>query len=97
MIDSYTIANLTSAVKQVTRIFLADTENYVPTIKTKVTFRMFIAKVKPVSSDHVNQDILSLFRQVVAYCCMKVVQKAPQLLLSFCNKHTPVYSDFHVT
>ena len=32
--------------------------------------------VKPVLSDHIKQDIFWLFRQVVAYCCMKVVQKS---------------------
>ena len=32
--------------------------------------------VKPVLSDHIKQDIFRLFRQVVAYCCIKVVQKA---------------------
>ena len=32
---------------------------------------------KPVFSDHIKQDLFWLFRQVVAYCCMKVVQKAP--------------------
>ena len=33
--------------------------------------------VKLVLIDHIKQDIFQLFRQVVAYCCMKVVQKAP--------------------
>ena len=32
--------------------------------------------VRPVLSDHIKQDIFWLFRQMVAYCCMKVVQKA---------------------
>ena len=56
--------------------------------------------VKPVLRDHVKQDTFWLFRQVVAYCCMKVVQKASvelSALLSFVNKQPPVYSDFHVT
>ena len=32
--------------------------------------------VKPVFSDHIKQDIFLIFRQVVAYCYMKVVQEA---------------------
>ena len=49
--------------------------------------------VKPVLSDHIKQDIFWLLGQVVAYCCMKVVQKAElSALLSFSNKQTPVYS-----
>ena len=31
--------------------------------------------VKPVSSDHKNKTYFWLFRQVVAYCCMKVSLK----------------------
>ena len=50
--------------------------------------------VKPVFSDPIN--IFWLFRQVVAYCCMEVVQKA-SALLSFSNKQLPVYSDCQVT
>ena len=53
--------------------------------------------VKPVLSDHAKQDIFWLFRQVDAYCCMKVVQKAGAVCATFIHdKHPPVYSDFHV-
>ena len=36
--------------------------------------------VKPVLSSH-KKDIFWLFGQVVAYCCMKVVQEAPTVAL----------------
>ena len=39
--------------------------------------------VRPVLSDHIKQDIFWLFRQVVAYCCMIVVQKAHAFLHYF--------------
>ena len=35
-----------------------------------------VCKVKPVLIDHIKQNIFLLFRQVVAYCCIKVVQNA---------------------
>ena len=47
---------------------------------------------RPVFSDHKNKPYVWLFRQVVAYCCMKVVQKAH----AFSNKQPPVSSDSHV-
>ena len=40
--------------------------------RTFELFTVFQCTVKPVLSDHVFQT-----RQVVAYCCVKVVQKAP--------------------
>ena len=33
--------------------------------------------VKPRLSNHINKTYIWLFRQVVAYCCMKVMQRAP--------------------
>ena len=43
----------------------------------QVSEREISHTVKPVLSNHIKQDIYFwLFRQVVAYCCMKVVQKA---------------------
>ena len=32
--------------------------------------------VKPLLSGHIKQDTFWLFKPLVAYCCMKVVQKA---------------------
>ena len=60
--------------------------------------------VKPLLREHVKQDIFWLLKRVVTYCCMviycciKVAQKAHELLalLSFGNKKLFVYSDFHV-
>ena len=57
--------------------------------------------VKPVLGDHIQHGIFlafQVFRQVVAYCCMKVVlMHELSALLSFSNKQPPVKSDFHVT
>ena len=52
-------------------------------LRTPVRLIVFVKRidrntVKPVLSDHIKQDIFWLFRQVVAYCCMKIVQKAPE-------------------
>ena len=52
--------------------------------------------ITAVLSDHIKQDIFGPFRQVIAYCCMKVVQKAPALLL-FSNKQQPFYGNSHAT
>ena len=38
------------------------------------------ATVKSVLNDHIKQDTFWLFGQVVDYCCMKVLQKAPTFM-----------------
>ena len=37
----------------------------------------FADTVQPVLSNHIKKTYFWLFRLVVAYCCMKLVQKAP--------------------
>ena len=45
-------------------------------VSNESPYYMYLITVKPVFINHIKQDICLLFRQVVAYCCMKVVQKA---------------------
>ena len=55
----------------------------VSTVYGKICF-IYSNTVKPVLSD-IKQDIFWLFRQVVAYCCIKVVHE----LSALCSKKEP--------
>ena len=67
-------------------------------VRIQISDTCISVTVKPVLSDRINMTYFWLFRQVVAYCCMNVVQKAAgAFCATFSKKQPPVYSNVQVT